>query len=112
MLENPYHRFKSIDKLVGEVVNKHLPTGDTEAVSRQFDRIKGCWPDCAPDLVSQNIKPVRLDKGILHVETHSPVWANKGRYMMKSILVKLHAFGFVEIKKIRIRVNPKSRAGQ
>jgi len=107
MADNPYHHFKSIHDLVDEVVNKHMPSGDINASSKQFKRIQASWPDCAPEMICQNVKPVRLDNGTLVVETHSPVWANNARYTMKSCLVKLHALGFDEIEYIKVRVNPK-----
>ena len=82
----PSHNFKSIADIVGDVVNKHLPEGDIDALSKQLDRIITCWPRCTNDLLSQNVKPVRLDEELLIVETHSPVWANKMRYSVKTAL--------------------------
>ena len=103
----PTHQFKSIADIVDNVVNKHLPEGDTNALSKQLDRIITCWPRCTTELLSQNVMPVRLDEEILIVETHSPVWANKMRYSVKSALAKLHELGFKEIKFIKIKVNPR-----
>ncbi len=101
------HHFKSIADIVDDVVNKHLPEGDINALSKQLDRIITCWPQCTTELLSQNIKPVRLDDEILIVETHSPVWANKMRYSVRQSLAKLHELGFKEIKFIKIKVNPR-----
>ncbi len=103
----PTHQFKSIADIVDNVVSKHLPEGDINALSKQLDRIITCWPRCTPELLSQNVKPVRLDEEILIVETHSPIWANKMRYSVRSALAKLHELGFKEIKFIKIKVNPR-----
>lgn len=103
----PTHQFKSTADIVDNVIRKHLPEGDIHALSRQLDRIITCWPRCTTELLSQNVKPVRLDEEQLIVETHSPVWANKMRYSVKSALRKLHELGFKEVKFIKIKVNPR-----
>ena len=101
------HKFKPISNIVAEVVSKHLPTGDIEALSKQLDRIVSCWPRCCNELLSQNIKPIRLDGNVLIVETHSPVWANKMRYSIKSTLSHLNKLGFNQIDTIKVQVNPR-----
>ena len=107
MSVQPNHKFKSISNIVTEVVNKHLPTGDIEALSKQLDRIISCWPRCCNELLSQNIKPIRLDENVLIVETHSPVWANKMRYSIKSTLTRLDQLGFNQIDTIKVQINPR-----
>jgi len=103
----PVNQFKSIADIVDDVVNRHLPEGDINALSKQLDRIISCWPQCTNDQLSHNVKPVRLDDEVLIIETHSPVWANKMRYSVKAVLWKLHQLGFKEIKYIKIKVNPR-----
>lgn len=107
MSPSPNHKFKSISSIVAEVVNKHLPEGDIEALSKQLDRIISCWPSCCSELLSQNVLPVRLDENILLLETHSPVWANKMRYSMKSTLQRLHQLGFNQIDTLKVKINPR-----
>lgn len=101
------HTFKSISNVVAEVINKHMPAGDIEALSRQLDRVISCWPSCCSESLSQNVRPVRLDANILILETHSPVWASKMRYSMKSTLARLNQLGFKQIDTLKVKINPR-----
>ncbi len=103
----PNHKFRSISNIVAEVVSKHLPSGDIDALSKQLDRINKCWPSCCSELLSQNVKPVRLDENVLILETHSPVWANKMRYSTKLTLVRLNQLGFNQIDTLKVKINPR-----
>ena len=103
----PNHKFKSISNIVAEVVSKHLPKGDIDALSKQLERIISCWPSCCGEHLSQNVKPVRLDENVLILETHSPVWASKMRYSMKSTLVRLNQLGFNQVDTLKVRINPR-----
>ena len=107
MPADPTHKFKSISNIVAEVVNKHLPAGDIDALSKQLDRIISCWPSCCSENLSQNVTPVRLDNNVLIVETHSPVWANKMRYSVKSTVSRLNQLGFKQIDTLKVTINPR-----
>jgi hypothetical protein len=107
MPADPNHKFKSISDIVTDVVNKHLPAGDIDAISKQLDRIISCWSSCCSENLSQNVTPVRLDENVLIVETHSPVWANKMRYCVKSTVVRLNQLGFRQIDTLKVKINPR-----
>ena len=100
------HNFKPISDIVDEVVTKHLPKGDVDVLSKQLDRIILCWPRCTNDLISQNVKPIRIIENELILETHSPVWANKMRYLQTRTLNRLNELGFAQIHSIRVKINP------
>lgn len=82
----------SRDKLVKSLaVESHEPIPQTD------------WEKAVGSRIAAKTRPLRLERGVLHVITSSAAWAQELSLLCESIIIQLQRFGS-DVKSLRFRV--------
>ena len=54
-----------------------------------------------------DVRPVRLDQGVLTVEADEPAWATQVKFLAATISARLAEVAGVDIERIDVRVGPR-----
>lgn len=64
----------------------------------------GRWEDAVGTALAANVRPVRLERGMLLVEVDDPAWATEVRFMSDDLRARLAEVTGVEVERIEVRV--------
>ncbi|MFV0307119.1 MAG: DUF721 domain-containing protein [Desertimonas sp.] len=94
--------------------------GDMVSVSAALDRVVrslrggasraevggvfGRWDDVVGPALAQQVRPIRLDRGVLLVEVDDPAWSTHVRFLADDLRGRLRAVAGVEVDEIEVRV--------
>lgn len=71
---------------------------------RQIGGVFGRWEEAVgPDLARQ-VRPVRLDGGVLTVEAVDSAWATQVKFLTGDIVARLAAVAGVTVERVEVRV--------
>ena len=71
----------------------------------------GRWGEAVGEQVSQHVKPLKLDEGVLVVEVDDPAWATQVRFLTPMITERLDQVANVRVERIEVRVERRGARG-
>jgi hypothetical protein len=76
--------------------------------------LEALWRKHIQGPLARHVYPVRYARGVLSLETDSPVWTSRLRPFEKELIARLRAAEsyFQELHALRVRVNPRRAAAQ
>lgn len=77
------------------------------AVSGLFGR----WDEAVGDQVSDHVRPVKLDEGVLVVQVDDPAWATQVKFLTEMIIERLQTVADVRVERIEVRVDARNQRG-
>lgn len=70
----------------------------------QIGGVFGRWDDAVGEAVAANVRPVRLDQGVLTVEACDAAWATQVKFLTGTIISRLDEVARVRIDRVEVRV--------
>ena len=70
----------------------------------QIGGVFGRWEEAVGEDLARQVRPVRLDQGVLTLEARDPAWATQVKFLTGDIIERLSAVAGVEIERIDVRV--------
>ena len=72
----------------------------------------GRWEEAVGPAVAANVRPVRLEHGVLLVEVDDPAWATHVRFLADDLLARLKSLVGVQVDALEVRVARPGRGGR
>lgn len=70
----------------------------------QIGGVFGKWADAVGPNVAAHVRPVRLDQGVLTVESDDVAWATQVKFLSATIIARLEEVARVQVERVEVRV--------
>ena len=71
----------------------------------------GKWSEAVGQQVADHVRPLKLDERVLYVEVDDPAWATQVKFLIPTIIERLHGVAGVEVDRIEVRVDRRNSRG-
>lgn len=78
---------------------------------RAVGGVFGRWSDAVGAQISEHVRPIKLDAGVLVVEVDDPAWATQVKFLVPTIIERLREVAGVEIERVEVRVDRRNARG-
>ncbi|MET0146885.1 MAG: DUF721 domain-containing protein [Ilumatobacteraceae bacterium] len=102
--DEPVALTEALDGLLGS-----LRGGGTRA---EVGGLFGRWEDAVGPALAANVRPVRLERGVLLVEVDDPAWATQVRFLADDVRARLAEVAGVDVERLEVRVAGRGRPGR
>lgn len=73
---------------------------------REVGGVFGRWTEAVGEQVAAHVQPVKLDRGVLVVQTDDPAWAAQVKFLAGTIAARLDEVAGVTVDRVEVRVGP------
>jgi predicted nucleic acid-binding Zn ribbon protein len=71
----------------------------------------GRWSDAVGAQIADHVRPLKLDEGVLTVEVDDPAWATQVKFLVPTIIQRLHDVAGVVVTSVEVRVDKRNARG-